>query len=205
MARAIDPAPLWLEIGSKQPEGDPPGPAELDWIQSDHLFLADEPAAARPQDAVANMALLNVVRSDESPTAIARLADFVRLPPITQEILSRLGQGEPRHALAIANTDRVRREYPTTVEGVRPFVEAFLDAPVIPIFSGQGTPGAGRMAFDFVFQVLARDVEHWSEGSLVPEKAPGVVDLRIGVPIPLANIPGLADLFGATGPRKQSP
>jgi len=108
-------------------------------------------------------------------------------------------------ALAIANTDRVRREYPTTVEGVRPFVEAFLDAPVIPIFSGQGTPGAGRMAFDFVFQVLARDVEHWSEGSLVPEKAPGVVDLRIGVPIPLANIPGLADLFGATGPRKQSP
>lgn len=202
MVRAVDPEPLWLEIGASESEAGGLGPAALEWIPSDHLFLAAEPSAARPQDAVANVAMWNVVRADEPTESITRLADFVRLPPIAQEIISRLELGETRHALAIANSDRVRSVYPSTVEGVRPIVESFLDAPLLPFFAAQGTPGPGRMAFDFVFEVRARDLAHWREGTLVAEKAPSKTGVRVGVPIPLRNVAELADVFTSPPARK---
>jgi len=205
MVRASDPEPLWLDIRPRHPEVEEPGPVELGWIPEDHLFLADEPEAARPQDAVANLALFTIVRPDESAASIARLSDFVRLPPIAQEIISRLGLGEPRHALAIANSDRVRAVYPATVEGVRPIVTSFLDAPLLPFFAAKGTPGPGRMAFEFVFELRAKDVAHWSDGSLFPEKAPSESGVRVGVPIPLTQISGLARVFPKAPDRKQSP
>lgn len=202
MVRAIDSHPLWLELGALQPEGGDPGPIELDWISSDHVFLADEPSIVNPQDAVANTALLGLVRADESSVALTRLADFVRLPPIAQEIISRIGNGESRHALAIANSDRVRSAYPSTVEGVRPIVTAFLDSKILPVLAARGTPGPGRMAFDFVFEVRATDLAHWRDGSLVPEKSPDETRLRVGEPIPLSQIPKLEEAFSSTPGRK---
>jgi len=202
MVRAVDPDPLWLDLaGSPSPEGDP-SPVDLAWIRSERLFLADEPSATKPQDAVANMALLSIVRADEPPATIARLADFVRLPPIAQEIISRMGPGERLHALAIANADRVRSQYPATVEGVRPIVTAFLEAPLLPFFAAQGTPGPGRMAFDFVFEVRAVDLAHWKDGVILPEKAPSSTGVRVGVPIRLLDVPGLEGAFSSeSGPK----
>ncbi|MGA8603556.1 MAG: hypothetical protein WB788_00610 [Thermoplasmata archaeon] len=205
MVRASDPEPLWLDLRPREREEGEPGPVELGWIPEDHLFLAEAPESARPQDAVANMALFTIVRPDESAASIARLSDFVRLPPIAQEIISRLGLGEPRHALAIANSDRVRSVYPSTVEGVRPIVNSFLEAPLLPFFASKGTPGPGRMAFEFVFELRVKDVAHWREGSLFPEKSPTESGVRVGVPIPLTQISGLAAAFAPAPDRKQSP
>src|SRR5271157_4063369 len=77
--RAIDPEPLWLELGPTGSGTEEPGPLELDWIPGDHVFLADEPAAARPQQEVAKVSLLNLVREDETQEAIGRLTNFLRL------------------------------------------------------------------------------------------------------------------------------
>lgn len=202
MVRAIDAQPLWLDLGALQPEHGEPGPIELEWIPRDRVFLATEPSVTRPQDAVANMALMSLVRADESAGAITRLSDFVRLPPIAQEIISQIGNGESRHALAIANSDRVRSVYPNTVEGVRPIVASFLDSKILPVFAARGIPGPGRMAFDFVFEVRASDVAHWHEGSLVPEKTPSGTPLRLGEPIPFSSIPKLGEAFSSTPGRK---
>ena len=202
MVRAVDPEPLWLDLAPRPPGEEEPGPAELGWIAKDRLFLAEDPDVARPQDAVANMALLNVVRADEPTSSVARVADFVRLAPIAQEIISRIGPDGPRHALAVSNSDRVRGDYPHTVEGIQPVVSALLDAPLTPFIAAQGTPGAGRMAFAYVFEVRAKDLAHWSEGDILPEKVPTGSDISVGVPIPLRNIPGLADVFGPGPTRK---
>lgn len=195
MVRAVDPEPLWLELRPHPGPGEAPGPVELGWIPADRVFVAEEPSAGRPQDAIANMALWHIVRSDEPALAVARLSDFVRLAPIAQEIISRVGPGGARHALAVANSDEVRAAYPTTVEGVRPIVTAFLEAPLIPFFAAQGTPGPGRMAFDFVFELRVDDVARWREGVLVPENAPVGSGVEVGAPIPLREIPGLAKVF----------
>ncbi|MGA8711112.1 MAG: hypothetical protein WB786_07795 [Thermoplasmata archaeon] len=198
MVRAVDPEPLWLDLAPHGPPGEEPGPAELGWIPKDRLFLAEDPDLARPQDAVANMALLNVVRADEPASSVAKVADFIRLAPIAQEIISRIGPDSPRHALAVSNSDRVRPDYPHSVEGIQPIVAALLDAPLTPFIAAQGTPGAGRMAFAFVFEVRATDLAHWREGSLVPEKVPSESGIRVGVPIPLRGIRGLGELLDAS-------
>jgi len=202
MVHAVDAEPLWLDLAPRPAAGEEPGPAELGWIAKDRLFLAEEADVARPQDAVANMALSNVIRTDEPASSVARVTDFIRLAPIVQEIISRIDRDGPRHALAVSNSDRLRGDYPHTVEGIQPIVTTLLEAPLIPFIAAQGTPGAGRMAFAFVFEVRAKDLAHWRDGSLVPEKAPRESNLPIGGAIPLRDIPGLAEVFDAPPTRK---
>ena len=204
MVHAADPEPLWLDLSPRRSAEDP-GPVELGWVPRERLFLVEDPYLARPQDAVANLALANVVRADEPESSLERVADFVRLAPIAQEIISRVDPEGPPHALAISNSDDVRADYPHTVEGIRPIVTTLAAAPLIPYIAAQGTPGDGRMAFAFVFEVRAEDVAHWRDGALLPEKVPPESDVRVGVPIPLGNVSGLDRAFGAGPPRKQSP
>jgi hypothetical protein len=192
---ANDSSPYWLDIRGPADTPSEPGPVELGWIPPDRLFLTGEPAEARPQNAIGNLALSSLVRGDESPQDLSHLSDFLRLPPIAQEIVSRLNRTEMCHVVAIANGDRVRRDYPTTIEGVRRVIEPFLAAPILPFFSATPPPGEGRWAFDFVFEVRAKSLAHWREGLLVPEKAPPGVGFAVGRPIPLRSLPQLAVAF----------
>lgn len=203
MARAVDPEPIWLDLApGEETAGGEPGPAELGWIPKERLFLVLEPDQARPQDAVANMALLNVIRADEPKGAIERLADFVRLAPIAQEVISRTPAQGPRRALAVANSDRVRPDYPHTVRGIEPIVSALVDAALCPFIGAQGTPGEGRMAFTYVFQVQASGLLGWRDGRLIPERVPDDSPVRAHLPIPLTGIPGLETVFDARKPPK---
>lgn len=196
MVHAADPEYLWLDLSPGRSQEDP-GPVELGWVPKERRFVVDDPYFARPQDAVANLALTNVVRADESSGSLERVADFMRLAPIAQEIISRVDPEGPPHALAISNSDNVRPDYPHTVEGIRPIVSALAEAPLVPYIAAQGTPGAGRMAFSYVFEVRAKDVLHWRDGALVPEKAPAESGIPVLVPIPLASIPGIEEVFRA--------
>jgi hypothetical protein len=195
MVRANDTSPYWLDIRGSADAPSEPGPVELGWIPPDRLFLTGEPAEARPQNAVGNLALSTIVRGDEAPQDLSHLSDFLCLPPIAQEIVSRLNRTELCHVVAIANGDRVRRDYPTTVEGVRRVIEPFLAAPILPFFSATSPPGEGRWAFDFVFEVRAKNLAHWREGYLVPEKVPPDVEFAVGRRIPLGSMPQLAPAF----------
>lgn len=206
MARAVDPEPIWVDLGPGSLGGkNDAGPVELGWIPSHRLFLTWDTEQARPQDAVGNLALSGVVRADEPAESVTRLADFVRLAPLVQELISRVDAAGPRHALAVANSDRVRGDYPNTVNGIEPIVKALIEAPFCPFFGAQGVPGPGRMAFSYVLEVRARDVAHWRDGSLVIEKSPSRERGASPETIDLIDIPGLADVFEAAPARGQSP
>ena len=206
MARAVDPDPIWLDLGpGALREGEEAGPVELGWVSNERLFMAFDADQARPQNAVGNMALMSVVRTDDPSDSAARLADFVRLAPIAQEVISRVDVGVPRHALAVANSDRVRGDYPNTVEAVRPIVTQLLEAPFCPLFGVQGVPGPGRMAFGYVFEVRAADVAHWRDGTLVVEQVPAGAPTPSGREIPLAEIAGLENVFEAPHGPGQNP
>ena len=205
LVRANDPDFYWLDIRGPADPSAEPGPVELGWIPDSSLFLTREASEARPQDALGNLAMWTIVRSDEPETVLAQVSDFVRLPPIAQDILSRLGLDGRTRAVAIANSDRVREYYPTTPQGVRPVLDAFLGAQVLPFFAAQGTPGEGRWAFDYVFEVRARDVAHWKDGVLVPEKAPPGTGFRIGQGQSLASAPDIAWVFENPPNRSGTP
>ncbi|MCI4353569.1 MAG: hypothetical protein L3K14_09365 [Thermoplasmata archaeon] len=189
-ARANDSRPYWVDVRDPNEFLDPPGPVELGWIPDDHLFVVSR-SEAKPQDAVSNLALWTVVRSDEPRSVIGGLTDFLRLPPPIQEALSRYGQESFRPVFVVANTDRVREYYPRNVPGVRAIIEAMIRGGVLPIFASQGLPGPGRLAFDLVFEVTAPDLAHWREGALRCEKAPEGTPFQPAERVPLESMPGV--------------
>lgn len=202
-ARENDSHPFWVDVRDPNDYLDPPGPVELGWIPDDQLFVVSR-SEAKPQDAVSNLALWTVVRSDEPRSVLGGLTDFLRLPPSIQEAISRYGRESYRPVFVVANTDRVREYYPRNVEGVRAIIEAMVRGGVIPIFAAQGPPGPGRLAFDLVFEVDAPDLAHWREGSLRCERtfegAPFQPEQRIrldAVPSVVAALEGRKD-FPAT-------
>lgn len=204
MARANDPNPTWVDIRDTDLPVDPPGPTELGWIPENHLYLVCL-ADAKPQDAVANMALWNVVRSDEPSSVIGEFRDFLRLPPTIQDAVSRVGAEPSRPVFVIANSDRLRAYYPKDVGGVRPIINAMLHGGVLPLFAAAGAPGEGRLAFDFVFEVRAPDLDHWRTGSLVCEKAPPGTSVSIDTPIPLASLTDVSAYLEATPESSRPP
>jgi hypothetical protein len=188
LARANDAHPYWVTVRDPDDKLEAPGPLELGWIPDDHLFVLSR-NEAKPQDAVSNLALWTVVRSDEPDSVIGDLTDFLRLPSAVQDALSRYGQDSFRPVFVVANTDRVRNYYPTTEAGVRGIVESMLHSGVIPIFTAVGPPGPGRMAFDCVFEVDAPDLQHWREGHLICHRSFEGAPFRPQQKVPLASQP----------------
>jgi hypothetical protein len=187
-ASANDFHPYWVDVRDPNDFLDPPGPVELGWIPDDHLFVVSR-SEAKPQDAMSNLALWTVVRSDEPKSVIGGLTDFLRLPPSLQDILSRYGQDAHRPVFVVANTDRVREYYPRNVIGVKAIVETMLRGGVIPIFASLGPAGPGRLAFDLVLEVDAGDLAHWKDGSLRCERAFEGAPFHPGQRVRLDSIP----------------
>lgn len=202
VAHANDSGAFWLDLRGPREESGGESPLDLGWIPADRQYVVDQPEDARPQDALGNLALFTVIRSDEPPTALSRISDFLRLPSVAQEILSRSSPGEGHQVVAVANSDRVRRYYPTTPEGVRAVLEPFLEASVHPIFGARSPVGEGRWAFEFVFEVRARTLSSWEKGELVCEKAPEGSPFRAGTAVPLSRFPAIAKALSGTSPSK---
>lgn len=190
LARANDAEPYWVDVRDPSDALEPPGPVELGWIPENHLFVVAR-SEAKPQDAVSNLAIWTVIRSDEPQAVIGGLADFLRLPKSIQDALSQYGQEIQRPVFVVANVDRVRESYPRDVSGVRGVIDAMLHAGVAPIFAALGPPGPGRFAFDLVFEVQAQDLDHWRDGFLRCERSAEGLGFRSDQQIPLRSHPGL--------------
>jgi hypothetical protein len=180
--------PFWLDLREPEQAPEAGGPVALGWVPSDHLFVLAANDAL-PQHDIGNLALFSVIRSDEPESAIAALTDFLRLPAKVQEVLSAHGSDARPPALVISNSDRVRSAYPKDADGVRPILASMLRSGVVPIFIAAPPPGAGRMAFDVVFEVRCESLSQWAAGSLLCERAPAGLAFRAGDVLPLTAVP----------------
>jgi len=191
---ATHPTLYWVSICDEGRVPEIEDPIRLGWVSEDRHYVLSTPDA-RPQDAVANMALGTIVRSDEPESTLSEITDFIRLPGVIQDAVSRSGIDPPRPVLVVADSDRVRAYYPTDVEGVRHVIDPFRRNQMLAIFTAVGAPGAGRMAFDFVFKVQAQSLATWKAGQLIVEKSPVGTAFHRGESYSLAHIPGLAAAF----------
>ncbi|MGA8275690.1 MAG: hypothetical protein WB789_09635 [Thermoplasmata archaeon] len=190
LAKLNDPNPYWVDLREASRAGDPTDPVGLGRIPDDHLYVVLE-ADARPQEAEANKALWTVVRADDPESEVAEFTDFLRLPPVVQEAVSRSKRDHHRPVFVIANSDRVRSYYPRVAPDVRAIIDSMLRAGVIPMFAAAGEPGAGRWAFDFVFEVRPARGKDRRRGTLICERAPPGLSVATGQAIPFDSVPGL--------------
>ena len=192
LARSLDATPLWLEMLER---GEEPDPLRLGWVPRERLYLSERPEDMEPARAVGNLALWNIVRFDEPASLLARLTDFVRLPPLVQEALAASTTGPRLRALAVGNADRVEHLFHDRSEELQWLIQYLRESSLCLVVGATTPPGVGRAAFDYEFRVEGVSMEEWRSATIVCDRCALGGACPVGRAQPLARIPGLTDLF----------
>ena len=193
-ALACDPEPTWVDFRDADAKPDPLGPVRLGKVPSSRLYVAVR-SEGRPHAEVPSRTLWTLIRPDEAKESVLELADFLRLPSRVQEAIGAGGGTGPRRVLVVANTDRVREFYPTTIQGIRPFVLTALRANLVPILTSLPPIVPGYLALDHVFEVRGKSLDDWREGSLYCEQAPAGSEFVPRQTFRLTSIPEIVSVL----------
>lgn len=200
LAEATNPNFQWVDIGVPEEERPPLDPVGMGWIPGERVWVVDRPDTLRPDDLSANLALFGLIRSDEPPATLVQVAEFLRLPELSQRILaSRVPDGHPG-VVAVLNSHRVMAAFsPNRVPSI---LNVHLQAGFSVIVGYTETAGPGRNAFDFVFRLEGIGSEDWRTTHLVCEKGITSGPLRDGRAVTLRDIPLLEHVMSrANVPR----
>jgi len=188
VARFIDPAFQWLTVRE-----DPGRPSEEEsWVH--HLLPAvrilppvapNDLHSPNPVSRETVSALLRVEADESERTA---LDHYLLLPPALQELLDSGRSREGVRAVVVANTERIRRLYPTDAGRMRPFAEVFSQHGLSMISTALPPPYEGRYAFDLVLRVDL-DSSDWRKGRLVVEKGHASRGFTTGATLDLGELP----------------
>jgi hypothetical protein len=198
MVRSNDRDPFWIQVVSSADEDGHPTPLDLRWIPKERAFVIGDPDELKPHDAIANMALAALLAEETSPTSI--IADFLRLPGVTQELIGGQQGASRARAVGFANADLVRKYYRSGPRDVEPLLQAMVGGGLLPFFGSTTRPGPGQWAFDHSFEVRAPSLDRWREGRIVCEKAPTSSPWHVGAEVPLAEIRPAAAALSGSGP-----
>jgi hypothetical protein len=193
LAEKTTPDFQWLDIGVPEEERLPFDPVRLGWIPEDRLWRVERPDMLRPDDLTANLALAGLIRSDEPPATLTHVAEFLRLPEISQRILARRPPDGRPGALAVTNAHRVIAAYPPN--RVPPILAVHRDAGFSLFIGYADQAGPGRNVFDFVFHLDGENVIDWKRSHLVCEKGITSGPLGHARPVALAAIPLLSNVI----------
>lgn len=163
MSRCLDPSPLWVELleGDEEPDA-----VRLGWVPRQRAFVSHRIDDLETSRAVANMALWSIVRSDEPSRMLAELTDFVRLPPLIQEVLGETPGASARRAIAVGNADRVEHLFRDRSDDLRWLLGYLKGSGASLVVGLSGTPGVNGQAFDAEFHVDGAATDAWGEGTL---------------------------------------
>jgi len=191
MAEMLDLAPLWLEVRDAMDGHDGPSVAEAGWIPPERLFLSEAGFGLEPNDAVANLALGSIVRSDEPAEVLEELTDFLRLPQLVQQAIGAATSESNPRALVVANAERAAQLFPREPGTLRHFVRSILNCSVSLVVAHTGPVPEQNSAFSAGFRVHAPSFATWTVGSLECEKGLTRGPFATGRPRLLSEVPSV--------------
>lgn len=193
MSRSLDPAPLWVEIVDDEQE---PDAVRQGWVPPERAFLSRRTDDLETSRAVANLALWGIVRSDEPSRLLTELTDFVRLPPLIQEVLGQSAEGSARRAIAVGNADRVQHLFRERIDDLR-WLLTYLKGSMASLIVGiTGRSGRQGSVFDAEFRVEGAVEDPWTEATLTCEREGTSVGFPVGRRQRLSAIPELRNILG---------
>jgi hypothetical protein len=146
-----------------------------------------------PNELVANAAITAGIRPDSPVDELERLADFLRLPAPTQELISSRGAEPGPIVLVLSNAHRLAAFYPSGTVG--PLIRAIVSRGVSVLFTFADTPPQGRLVFDNIWHVNAIDPLFWKEGRFRVERGDPSGPLAAGSEVRLETLPVVAPVL----------
>lgn len=191
----------WVEIGKSPRNDEALDPVVLGWVSGHRLWRIDQPERFGPARDADRPALSGMIRPDEPPEVLDRLAEFLDLPELAQQILGDPSSNSRPGAVAVANAQDVRKNF--SPEQIPSILSAHRKAGFSVLVGCDGTPPRHDTFFDFVFRIKANGPtsRSWPEGTLVCERGVDSGPLSRRRPVRLGDIPFLAEILSrAQGP-----
>ncbi len=183
----------WLDVRSPPDPHQELDPVSLGWLPPERTWSVGQFEGLAPDNARANAAIFELIRSDEPPVVLDRLTKFLRLPPTIQRILAEMGPAGEPNVLAVANGDRIAESFPGPT--ILPVLEAFesIGCSLFVGFAGVAPPTGP--AFTRVLRLEGASPAGWRDARIVLEHGPAWETLHPGVPVRLADLPAAARTF----------
>lgn len=188
LARFVDPTFRWLTV--REESGRPA--EEESWVRrllpADRILPPVSPDELRSPRPVAGDVVKALIRADGEESERTALDHYLLLPVALQQLLDPGGPGPAVRAVVVANTERIRRLYPSDAGRMRPFAGVFSQHGLSMISTALPPPYEGRYAFDLVLRVDL-DTSDWNRGRLVVEKGQLSREFATGATLDLADLP----------------
>jgi len=189
---------IWTDLRLHNEELVPTDPLARNLVPPDRLSVAYPEELRRDERSkqLADAAIGGVIRADESPEAVRKVAGFLGLPHHTQEMLAGIPSGGPPPIVVLSNGHRLVALYPPG--SVEPTIRAIVDYGVVFILTFADEPGPTRLAFDTVLTVRGHDdLRSWRDAVLRVEKAVPAGPFVPGFEARLGQIPLIATVLDA--------
>lgn len=157
-------------------------------------FFELPPSVLRLDDFAGNVALGGLVRSGESPKEAQRFADFLRLPPHAQQLISRFAGGGPPPVLVLSNAQRIAPFY--TWETASPAVRSVVEAGASLLVTWAEAPTKARLEFEQILHLKGPELASWRDAVLHVERGRSNGLLRTGAELRLGDHPAVASILG---------
>lgn len=193
LAEEANPRFRWLQVRAPNESASAWNPVGRGWLGHDRVWSIDAVEGLSPDSARANAAIFELVRSDEPPATLLRLADFLRLPDAMQRIVSELSPASAPHLLAVANSDRIAGAIPESTIG--PILDAleWARCSLFAGFVGSNPPSSAR--FTHVVRVDGGSPARWQEAQIHFEREALFDGARTGGTAAPMDLPSVARVF----------
>jgi len=188
---------VWTEIQLDGEVRDERDLLRTDRIPRDRYFEVP-PNDLLLDELAGNVAVGGLARSGDPHETIRGFADFLRLPPHVQRLISRLPQQGPPAVLVISNGHRISGFYSWETAG--PSVRAILRAGASLLVTWAEAPTQGRLQFEHVLHLTGGSPASWRDAALVVERATPGEGYPTGTKVPLRDWPEVAPVLGSALP-----
>lgn len=193
MAGRIDPEFAWLQVSDR---GSPDAVDRLlmeSWQRPDRIAMRAEEFL--PRGKVDPSFMRRLFDDDGEEEMAERLRQFVTLPPLVQQMVSRHVPRRGTKVLAIPNADRLADLYAGRPFELETLLRVLEEASVSLLTGRSNGPGPLRQLFQYVMELRISELESWPEGLLIVEHAPSENADLTGQAFSLGQLSWVEELF----------
>jgi hypothetical protein len=168
-------------------------PEETVYVLSPRELQPDDQGARQAEAAAAT-----VLQSDETPSSLEGLMEFLRMPSHARRLISTAGNPELPSILVTANAQRLATVY--SIERVGPLMRALLESGTCQVALWAEAQTSAVSMFDVLLTVEGDDPRRWREATVRCDKGISTGPLATGKPQRLSGFPSIARVLESAIP-----